>query len=119
MSDSSGQDPVPPRAPFVIDFGQHAARSKPHTSRPTPKWVPIITGSFFVVIFVLWPFLRWLAGVWIDFLWFEELAQKQVWVTNIVSPLAVGLIFGTLAFAILFANLRIARGMATSTPRSS
>ena len=58
------------------------------------------------------PFLRWLAGVWIDWLWYGDLGQQSVFVTRIVSQIATGVVFGVATFLILYVNLLIARRMA-------
>jgi len=61
------------------------------------------------------PLLSWLATLLTDYLWFVDLGQEQVFITTWLSLLATGAVFGTIAFALLFTNARIARSMA---PRS-
>ena len=58
------------------------------------------------------PFLRWLSGVWIDWLWYGDLGQRSVFVTRIASQLVMGALFAAATFLILYVNLRIARRMA-------
>jgi len=53
-----------------------------------------------------------IAGFYTDLLWFEELEQAGVFWRSIGWRWAVGTIFALLSFALLYVNLRIARGMA-------
>lgn len=66
----------------------------------------------FALLFVVWPLLTWLAGVWVDYLWFAELGQTRVWITRVEWPALVAAGFAVLTFAVLFTNLRVARAMA-------
>ena len=79
---------------------------------PSRKPGSIIAAALAIALFVVFPLLGWLAHVWTDYLWFADLGQSSVFVTRIVSQLAVGAVFATAAFALLFANMRIARRMA-------
>lgn len=65
-----------------------------------------------IVLFVFFPLLGSLAGVYTDFLWFVDLGHQQVFTTRIVSSVATALAFGVVAFVLLFVNARIARRMA-------
>lgn len=65
-----------------------------------------------VVVFVGPGLLGWFARIWIDYLWFADLGQKSVFLTRIVSEVAIGAVFAMLAFAILYVNTRVARQMA-------
>lgn len=65
-----------------------------------------------IILFVLFPLLGSLAGVYTDFLWFVDLGQQQVFLTRITNSIVTGLVFGSLAFLMLFVNARIARRMA-------
>ena len=82
---------------------------------PTPSRsrVYALVGALIAAFFFIGlPFLTWLSGVWIDYLWFLDLGQQSVFVTRIVSQLVIGLIFGILSFLVLFINMRVARAMA-------
>ncbi len=116
MSDNQG-DFGPPRPRVTIPFDPTKMRSerpseprKPST--PGQRRTAIGCGALVVIAFILWPLVRWAARVWIDWLWFGELGQSQLWWTNVLSPIGVGVLFGALTFAILFTNLRVARGLA-------
>ena len=50
--------------------------------------------------------------MWIDFLWFDDLGQKSVFLTRIYSELVIGAAFAAAAFAVLFVNMLVARRMA-------
>lgn len=73
-----------------------------------PWLLGIAAAAFFLVL----PFIGWLARVWTDYLWFTDLGQQQVFVTRIVSQLAIGAIFGVVSFAVLYVNMRVARKLA-------
>lgn len=73
---------------------------------------PVIIGIVSVLFFVVVPLLRWLATVWTDYLWYLDLGQESVFVTRIVSQLALGAAFAVVAFAILAGNMWVARRMA-------
>jgi uncharacterized protein len=80
---------------------------------PSRSRVVALVGAFIAAFFFIGlPLLEWLAGVWIDYLWFADLGQQSVFVTRILSQLAIGAIFGVAAFLVLFINLRVARSMA-------
>ncbi|NTU70422.1 MAG: UPF0182 family protein [Coriobacteriia bacterium] len=64
------------------------------------------------VLFIGLPFAQWLARVWVDYAWFSDMGQRDVFVTRITSQLAVGAVFAVVAFVILFVNMRVARSMA-------
>jgi len=49
---------------------------------------------------------------WVDFLWFDELGQRDVIVTRLQWGTALGVAFGVFAFALLFGNFIIARRVA-------
>ncbi|HSR58366.1 MAG TPA: UPF0182 family protein, partial [Candidatus Binataceae bacterium] len=72
----------------------------------------VITIVIVAVSFVVLPLLGWFAQVWTDYLWYADLGQSSVFVTRIVSQIAIAVGFGVAAFGLLFANMRIARGMA-------
>jgi len=78
-------------------------------SRRWLVWVFAILAGFFILAL---PFIGWLARVWTDYLWYDNLGQSAVFTTRIWSQLAVGAIFGLLTFGILYANMRVARNMA-------
>jgi uncharacterized protein len=115
MSDQMG-DVSPPQPHVTIPFDPSKMRSSRSggrgTSTPRQRRTAIGCGALVVIAFVLWPLIRWLARVWIDWLWYGELGQQQLWWTNVLSPIVVGLVFGVLSFAIIFINLRVARRMA-------
>jgi uncharacterized membrane protein (UPF0182 family) len=72
-----------------------------------------------VVMFVLVPLLTWAARVWTDYLWYVDLRQADVFVTRIISKVALGSLFAVLAFILLFVNMRIARRFAPRTMLSA
>lgn len=72
-----------------------------------------------IVMFVLVPLLTWAARVWTDYLWYVDLGQADVFVTRIVSKVALGSVFAVLAFILLFVNMRIARRFAPRTMLSA
>ncbi len=117
MSDNAG-GVTPPRPHVTIPFdptrvktGSGGSRGGGGTS-PRQRRGAIGCGALVVIAFIVWPLIRWAARVWVDWLWFGELAQRDLWWTNVLTPLAIGVLFGVLTFAILFTNLRIARRMA-------
>jgi len=80
---------------------------------PTRSRALTILSVIVIAIFTIGlPFLRWLASVWIDWLWFGDLGQRSVFVTRIVSQLVTGAIFAVATFFLLYVNLRLARRMA-------
>ena len=72
----------------------------------------IIAGVVAFVVFLGLPFLTWLSGVWVDWAWFSDMGQRQVFVTRITSQIAVGVVFAVLSFLILYTSMRVARRMA-------
>ena len=80
--------------------------------RRSPRFAGILVAAFFAIVFLVIPFVQWVTGVWIDWLWFVDLGQGSVFVTRIVSQLVVGVAFSAMTFVLLFANLRVARAMA-------
>ncbi len=115
MSDETG-DVSPPQPHVTIPFDPSKMRSSRSggkgTSTPRQRRTAIGCGALVAIAFVIWPLVRWGARVWIDWLWFGELAQRELWWTNVLSPLVIGAVFFVLTFAILLTNLRIARRMA-------
>jgi uncharacterized membrane protein (UPF0182 family) len=71
-----------------------------------------ILGAIAIIIFIGIPLITWFARFWTDYQWFEALGQQDVFVTRIVSQIAVGVGFAVLTFLIVFINLRVARAMA-------
>jgi len=63
-------------------------------------------------VFVLIPLGRWLVRVWTDYLWYQDLGQESVFITRIVSQLAIGAVFSLAAFLVLFGTMFVARRMA-------
>ncbi|MDP2181918.1 MAG: UPF0182 family protein, partial [Actinomycetota bacterium] len=63
-------------------------------------------------VFLGMPLLGWLATVYTDWLWYLDLGEQQVFIVRIVSSVATAAIFGVFAFATIFVNVRIARGLA-------
>lgn len=53
-----------------------------------------------------------LAGLLVDYWWFVDLGQREVFVTSVTSFAAMGLLFGSVAFVLLFINARLARKFA-------
>lgn len=70
---------------------------------------PAIIVAVAVFFMVGMPLLSWLVRLWIDYLWFSDLGQRAVFLTRIASQITVGVVFAVLAFAVLFANMYIAR----------
>ena len=80
---------------------------------PTRSRSYALAVAILAVLFIIGlPFLKWLSGVWIDWLWYGDLGQRSVFVTRIVSQLVTGVVFGLATFLLLYVNLRIARRMA-------
>lgn len=77
-----------------------------------PRTALIVVGSVAVLVFIVMPLVGWLARVWTDYLWYVDLGQQSVWITRIVSQLAIGALFFVLAFAMLYGNMRLARRFA-------
>ncbi len=71
------------------------------------------------LVFIGLPLAAWAAGLWTDYLWYVELGQGEVFWTRIWSQAAVGLSFGLLTFATMFASLRVARRLAPRTVPSN
>jgi uncharacterized membrane protein (UPF0182 family) len=64
---------------------------------------------------VLFAFVLLIGSVlrfWTDVLWFEELGHRDVLITRVQWSLAMGVVFGLLAFAVLFVNFLVARRVA-------
>ena len=76
------------------------------------RWPRILAVSVAGFLFIGIPIITWLATVWTDYLWFVDLGHQEVFIVQIVSRVAVAVVFALLAFALLFVNARIARGMA-------
>ena len=80
---------------------------------PSRQRIFVLIAAIVAVFFTVGlPFLRWLAGVWIDWLWYGDLGQQSVFLTRIVSQIVTGVVFGVATFLLLYVNLRIARRMA-------
>ena len=55
---------------------------------PSRQRVFVLIAAIVAVFFTVGlPFLSWLAGVWIDWLWYGDLGQQSVFVTRIVSQM--------------------------------
>jgi len=80
----------------------------PSRSRLTAIAIGVVAFFFFIGL----PFLTWLSGVWVDWAWFSDMGQRQVFITRITSQLAVGATFAVLAFLVLYINMRVARRLA-------
>ncbi len=78
------------------------------SSNTRARWIAVFAGIAFVAL----PVLVWFATFYTDFLWFEDLGQREVFVTRLVSGGATGLAFGVVTFLLLYVNMRIARRMA-------
>jgi hypothetical protein len=77
-----------------------------------PSAGAILGVAILVLTFVVLPLVGWFARVWTDYLWYVDLRQQSVFVTRIVSQLALGALFSVLTFIVLYANLRVARHFA-------
>jgi uncharacterized membrane protein (UPF0182 family) len=71
-----------------------------------------ILGTIAIIVLIGIPILTWFARFWTDYRWFEVLGQEDVFITRIVSQIAVGAAFAVATFLIVFINLRVARAMA-------
>ena len=76
------------------------------------RWVRVVVGTATVLVLLALPFLTWLATVYTDYLWYDNLGQQSVFVVRIVSSLSFGFGFALVAFLLVFVNARIARTMA-------
>jgi len=74
--------------------------------------VPALIAGFAVLFFIVVPLFRWAVGVWTDYLWYQDLGQQAVFVTRIVSQLAIGVIFSVATFLVLYGTMFVARRMA-------
>lgn len=79
------------------------------------RLVAVLAGIAAVFFIVVLPLLSWIAGVYTDLQWYADLGQTSVFWTRIVSQIVIGVVFGTLAFLVLFATMRVARSMAPKT----
>ena len=77
-----------------------------------PRFVGWLTGAVLLFTFIILPFLTWLSGVWVDFAWFTDLGQRQVFITRIVSQVETGAVFAILSFILLYTTMRMARRFA-------
>ncbi|MDP2402149.1 MAG: UPF0182 family protein, partial [Actinomycetota bacterium] len=64
------------------------------------------------ILFLGLPLLGGVATLVTDYWWFIDLGQRDVFVTRLASATAVGAAFGTIAFVLLYVNMRIARTLA-------
>ncbi|MDO8964285.1 MAG: UPF0182 family protein [Coriobacteriia bacterium] len=82
------------------------------TSRPTSTPIPLSSRLIAATIFVLVVLIGG-SGVfstfYTDLLWFRDLGQEAVFWTRIWSEIALGIAFGLASFALIYANLVIAR----------
>lgn len=74
------------------------------------RW-PFVVIGVVVLVFVLFTAL---SGFFVDLLWFREVGFSQVFWTVLRTKVVLGLIFGAVFFAMLYANLLIVRVI---TPR--
>ena len=88
---------------------------------PTPvrsrrlRWGLFIAIGAVIIVLVS---LRGAASFYTDYLWFDALAQADVWRTIILSRVVLALIFIAVLFALLYGNLTIADRIApTQRPR--
>ena len=80
---------------------------------PSRSRMPAVLGGVaLLALFVGMPFVTWLSREWVDYAWFSDLGQRDVFVIRIVSQLAIGALFALLSFVILYVNMRVARRMA-------
>ncbi len=77
-------------------------------NRLAPTIMAVAATLFFIVI----PLVQWAIRVWTDYLWYVDLGQQAVFVTRIVSQLALGGIFAVAAFVVLYGTMLVARKMA-------
>jgi len=69
-------------------------------------------GFVIAILFLAIPLLTWLAQFATDYLWFVDLGQRDVFVITLTTEVAVGAVFGVVAFVLLYINMRVARKMA-------
>src|SRR5688572_2601814 len=75
-----------------------------------PQQAMSIVLALLILLFVLAPLMARRAT---DFMWFREIGYERVFVTKVVAQWTLGLVAGIAAFAILYANARVAlRGLA-------
>ncbi len=79
----------------------------------------LILGAVVVVLVVGVTLLHRVFGLYIDWLWFDEVGQLGVFWTTIWWRLAVALIVGAVFFVIVYLNVEVARGLAPDYPRVS
>ncbi len=60
------------------------------------------------LVFVLFISASGAAGLYTDFLWFDQLGQSEVWSGILATKLALAAVFTTIIFAILWVNLYLA-----------
>lgn len=80
--------------------------------RPRPPLAVILLVTAAVFVFVIMPFVGWMANLYTDVLWYQELGQPQVFWTSLWSRLLAGLVFGVVTGLLVYVNARIARRMA-------
>ena len=82
-------------------------RTAPTGPRPRRRWL-LIAGAAVVVVAIA---LTILSGFYLDILWFGEVGLTSVFWTIFWSRMAPALIFGSIFFVLLYANLLIVRAI--------
>jgi uncharacterized protein len=75
--------------------------------RPNRRWLLWIAGAVVLALVLL----SGLVGIYVDVLWFREVGFSNVFWTVLWSRVLLAVVFGLLFFAILYANLLIARSI--------
>jgi uncharacterized protein len=92
-------------------------------SSPSTRGIPSLRARVLWALAIVAFFLLVTAGssaqFYTDLLWFRDLGQNAVFWTRIWSSIGVGVAFGVASFAIIYANLAIARGMRTQVATAS
>jgi uncharacterized membrane protein (UPF0182 family) len=93
----------------VHDFPGRGRPKKSGTS-PRDRRRRIILGSVVVLLVLVVTLLHRAFGLYIDWLWFDEVGQRGVFWTALWWRIAVAAVAGAVFFVIVYLNIELTRG---------
>jgi uncharacterized protein len=103
------QTPVPPDDLTPVELGDRGEEIRPRR----PRWLLVVIAVAVFALFA-WPAV---AGIYTNWLWFQNLGYQTVFSTVLVTKVMLGFTAGLIAAAVIWLNFKLALRLSPEPPR--